>query len=101
MEIKFFKTKKNFKKKSSELDPDFYWKLIVFLTFLMILASFIFGYYTFIQVKDESISSAENIGRKKPVEKERIEKVLEHFSLREEKSAEILNSPASVVDPSL
>lgn len=99
--IKFPKIKKSFKKKSTEPNPHFYWKLVVFIFFLIILGSFIFGYYTFLQVKDESTSFIENINKKRPIKTERLKNVLEYFSLREEKSAEILNSPAPVVDPSL
>ncbi|HEV7702408.1 MAG TPA: hypothetical protein VGO63_03145 [Candidatus Paceibacterota bacterium] len=101
MNINFFKTKKDFKKKSSELNPGFYWKFIVCLAVALTTISFIFGYYMFLSVRDEPASEFENFTKRQPIEKERLEKVLDNFSLREKKSALILNSPSKVVDPSL
>lgn len=101
MQIKLFKTKKNFKKKNLELNPNFYWKLIICLTFILAFVSFTFGYYFFIRIKEEPTFSAENTNKKQVIEKERLEKVLEYFSTRKETSREILNSPVPVVDPSL
>ena len=101
MQIKFFKIKKSFKKHGLAFKPDFYWQLIVFAVFILILASFIFGYYLFMQINQESILSVGSGGRQETVKKERLEKVLEYFSLREKKSIEILNSPAPVIDPSI
>lgn len=99
--INLFKTKKNFKKKHLELNPGFYWKLIIGVTFVLIFFSFLFGYYVFSEVKKDSISPLSNVIKKQPIEKERLDKVLEYFSAREKKSAQILNSPSPVVDPSL
>jgi magnesium-transporting ATPase (P-type) len=101
MKINFFKTKKNFKKKNLDLNSNFYWKIIVGTVFLLVLSSFVFGYYTFLGVKEDSISSGETFLKKRSIEKERLEKVLEYFSLREKKSVEILSSPTPIVDPSI
>lgn len=101
MEIKLFKTKKNFKKKSTEPDPGFYWKLIISLVFVLIVASFVFGYYMFIQVKEDLSALPENFGKKQLIDKKRIDKVFEYFSLREKKSTEIINSFPPTVDPSI
>lgn len=101
MQIKFFKTKKHFRKKRSEPDPNFFWKLIVLLVCVIIICSFAFGYYLFVQVKDEATSSTLDSNRKQPIEKERMDKILENFSIRENKSKEIINSPTLIVDPSL
>lgn len=101
MQIKLFKIKNNFKKKNLELNPYLYWKLIVLSAIVLTTVSFIFGYYTFMQTQDDSAASIENAIHKKPIEKERIEKVLDYFLLREKKSAQIINSPSPVVDPSL
>ena len=101
MKINFLKTKKNFKKKNLELNPNFYWKMIIFSVFILTLISFIFGYYIFGQVKDDSISTAGSVNQKQPIEQSRIEKVLQVFSTREKTSTNILNSPTSIVDPSL
>lgn len=101
MEIKFFKTKKNFKKKNLELNPDFFWKLIVLLVFILILFSFVFGYYLFTESRKDPIFSLEDINKKQAPEIEKTKKVLEYFSTQDKKSLEILNSPSPVVDPSL
>lgn len=101
MEIKFFKFKKNFGKKNLQLYPNFFWKLIVCLMLILVSFSFIFGYYLFIQVREEPTFPTEDMNKKQTPEKEKLGKVLEYFSDREKKSVEILNSPAPVVDPSL
>lgn len=101
MKITLFKTKTSFKKKALAPEPGFYWKLVILLVFILILLSFIFGYYMFKKAIDESTVSIENINKKQPVQKEKIQKVLEYFSLREKKSNDILNSNIIVVDPSL
>ena len=101
MKIDFFKTKKSFHKKSSLPDPNIYWRLTILLFTILMIASSLFGYYTFMQIRQEAEYSIENIKRRAPVEHERIEKVLEYFFLREKKSFEIINTPSVVVDPSL
>jgi heme/copper-type cytochrome/quinol oxidase subunit 3 len=102
MKMQFFKKSDNFKKKSSNLNPNFYWGLTVFITFLMMILAFLFGYYLFTQINQESPYQPSKTNQQIPVvDKNRIEKVLNYFSEREQKSKEILNSPASVVDPSI
>ena len=102
MQIKFFKLKKekNFKKKSSEIRPYFYWSLIFYMGLGLTLLAFAFGFYFFRQINKEYVSANSTKGQE-TVKRERIQKVLEYFSLREEKSQKILNSPAPVIDPSL
>lgn len=101
MQINLFKTKKNFKKKKSEANPSFYWKVIVSLAFVLILTSFIFGYYVFNEMQKEADLSGQGFAKRQPIRKERLDKVLEYFSAREKKSIEIMNSAPPVVDPSL
>jgi len=102
--IKFFKKGNNFAKKKDGffLSINFYWRLAVLFIFLMALISAFFGYYFFRQINEELIKEEANaISPAETVKKERIEKVLEYFSLRKQKSDEILNSPAPIIDPSL
>ncbi len=101
MQINFLKPKKNFKKKNLELGPSFYWKIIILITFLLTLSSFIFGYFTFEKVKEDESLSFDGIQKKQSIEKQRVAKALEYFSVKEQKSIKILSSPAPVVDPSL
>ena len=104
MKIKFFKKEKNFKKAKESLQSNinFYWRLIVFFMFIATLLSFFFGYYLFMQINKESVLPASSdSGKAEKVRKERIDQILEYFSAREQKSNEILNSPAPIADPSL
>ena len=102
--IKFFKKEKNFIKEQEDfwLNINFYWKLAVLVMFVVVFISFSFGYYFFMQTDQEPIletsGASVQVGT---VKKERINKVLEYFSIRNQKSDQILNSPAPVVDPSL
>lgn len=101
MKIEIFKKKNNYKKEDFRIKPDLYWKLILCLVFFITLASFAFGFYLFLQVNKEFVLPANSGGQIETVDKERIEKVLEYFRVREERSDEILNFPPSVIDPSL
>ena len=104
MKINFFKKEKNWKKEKQSLwlNVNFYWKLAVGFIFITIISSFFFGYYLFQKVNKEFVLEAGgDSSQVKIVKKERILKVLEYFSLRKQKSAEILKFPAPVIDPSL
>lgn len=99
---KFFKKEKNFKKKDFVIDALFYWKLVVWITFVIIIASFIFGYLLFTKINREPDLSNLNETEQIPtIDQDRMFRVLEIFQKREAKSIEILNSPVPVVDPSL
>lgn len=101
MQIKFFKKENNFKKEK-QISPYFYWKIILAVSLLIIIASFIFSYFLFIRIKQDFVLSQDNAGSQSQiVKKERIDKVLQYFSDRETKSNEIIILPSSVVDPSL
>jgi len=102
MKIEFFKKGNNFKKKSSVINPNLYWKFALLATFIMIILAFLFGYYFFRQINQELVLPTTNNGEQVPtVNKDHILKVLNYFSEREQKSKEILSSPSPVVDPSL
>jgi hypothetical protein len=102
MDIKFFKLKKNFKKKDYQINSNIYWKIILNTVFILIIISFIYGFSVFMKVNKEYIPF--NVNTNEQIEKDRktrIDKVLEYFSEREKKSEIILNSPSPVVDPSI
>ena len=102
MNIKFFKFEKSFKKKDYQVNFDIYWKVILSVVFIIIIISFIYGSFIFMEMNKDYISP--NINTNEQIEKNRkirIDKVLEYFSEREKKSEIILNSPSLVVDPSL
>ncbi|MDR3519721.1 MAG: hypothetical protein P4L63_02445 [Candidatus Pacebacteria bacterium] len=102
MKINIFKKKNNFKKRSSTPSANFYWKIAVLSTFIIILASFGFDYYVFVQRnKEVALPAAKDNGQIPTVNKNRIANVLNYFSEREQTSNQILITPAPVVDPSL
>jgi hypothetical protein len=105
MKIKFFKKENNFKKEKESLwwNINLYWKLTVSIMFAIFFLAFFFGYYLFMRInKEHSIISVSGTSNQAgTVKKERIDKALQYFSLREQKSKQILNSPAPVIDPSL
>ena len=99
---KLFKHKKSFKKGGLSASPDFFWQILLAITFLIVLFATAFGIYTFIQVNKAPIfEMSNNIGKRQIINKERIDNVLSYFSDRLEKTDQILISPAPVVDPSL
>ncbi len=102
LRIDFFKRKKIFVKNNIEPNSNMYWTVIFYSSFLLIIASFIFGFYLFATVNKEEIlpSPMENKELEK-ISKQRIDKVLELFAEKQEATDRILNSSASSIDPSL
>jgi hypothetical protein len=101
MEIKFLKKKRKFRKGGMGISPDLYWSYILYITFAGIVLSCAFGLYLFMRISNESTPLVISANGDSLIKKERIDKVLEYFGEREKKSAEILNSPSPIVDPSL
>jgi len=101
MGINFLKKKKKFRKGGMGIKPDFYWKYILYITFTLIVIFCAFGLYLFLEINDKSTVPVVDISEQNVIKKERFEKVLEYFKEREKKSAEILNSPSPIIDPSL
>lgn len=102
MMMKLFKKKNNFKKKDFVFNPNLYWRIALFCMLIIITLSSFFGYHLFTQINQEPVLPvAQDDGQIPTVDKDRILKVLQYFSIREQKSSEILNSPSPVIDPSL
>jgi hypothetical protein len=102
MNLKFFKKEKSFKKESSRLNLVLYWKLAILFMLVTTLGSLFFGYYLFMQTnKDPVVPVGVASGKVETVSKDKIDKVLEYFTLRKQKSDQILATPAPFVDPSL
>ncbi|MGH7249514.1 MAG: hypothetical protein ACREGC_00925 [Minisyncoccia bacterium] len=102
MKIKIFKKTKDFKKKDFALNALLYWKFFVAVAGIVLFAAFFFGYRLFTGIIEESpdpLSTTDNSVPK--VDEARINSALQYFKDREQRSADILNSPAPVVDPSL
>ncbi len=104
MEIKFFKKEKVFKKEKESLwmSINFYWKLAVPIMFLVVIFSIFYGYYLFVNInKDPVLESNSTSGQFETVNKDKIGKAFDYFSIRKQKSNQILISPAPFIDPSL
>ena len=103
MELKFLKKEKSFKKTNLFFNTNLYWQLAVCGAFILSVASCFFGYYLFINTNNESISQSPiyDYKRNEVVNKEKIDTILDYFSVRKQKSNQILYSPSPVVDPSL
>lgn len=101
MKINFFKKEKSFQKKSFLLNANLYWRIIVYGVFLSSLVFFFFSYNLFVDTNKEFVSSTDLNNQTDLVTKERIDKTLDYFSNREQKSNQILYSFSPVVDPSL
>ncbi len=108
MQIKLFKKEKSFKKATESLwsHINLFWKLAVCFVLVATIFAFAFGYYFFKQInkeinKEPVFKTAGAISQVETIKKEKISEILEYFSLRQKKSNQILNSPASFADPSL
>ncbi|MEK7564515.1 MAG: hypothetical protein AAB510_03045 [Patescibacteria group bacterium] len=101
MNIKFLKIKKVFKKHSSNIKPEFYWQIMVYIVFILSIFSFLFGYQLFKEVSKEADIQINSQNKQEIVKKARLEKVLDYFEAREKRSDEIVASPSPIIDPSL
>ncbi|PIP68850.1 hypothetical protein CO033_01775 [Candidatus Nomurabacteria bacterium CG_4_9_14_0_2_um_filter_32_10] len=101
MEIKFLKKKKKFTKGGLRIKPDLYWRYILYVTFILISLSFVFGFFLFRKINNQLVSPISNLDGQEIIDKGRINKILKFFKGRENKSIEILNSTSPIVDPSL
>ncbi len=101
MEIKFSKREKVFKKRSLWFNLGFYWELAVFFMLLALISALFFGFFLFRKISSEDGLPADpNAAQPGMIKRERIEEALKYFAERKNKSNQIINSPAPVVDPS-
>lgn len=102
IKIDFLKKKKVFKKNNIQPNPNIYWMVIFFMGFFFTISVFIFTFYLFKKInKEEALPILKENKQLEKISKNRIDKVLEIFTKREEASNKILNSTSDVVDPSL
>ncbi len=104
MKIKLFKKTNKFSHSSwTKLHPGLHWRIALYGFFTLVVASFAFGFYLFIK-EDKAINSLSFDDTKAAVDtvsRDRIQKVLNLFSEREKKSAEIISNPPTFSDPSI
>jgi hypothetical protein len=102
MKIEIFKNKKKFKKGGFHTNPNIGWGIILLVTLFLTVLFLVFGIYLFVNTnKETTVPEADTGSHIKIVKKDRIDKVLEYFSSRENKSSDVLNSPSPLIDPSL
>jgi hypothetical protein len=103
IKLDFLKKKKNFKKKDNPaIDPNLYWRIMLFLGLFIILVSLGLGYYLVKEVnKEPDLPILNGSTNNKITKKERIEAMLEYFRQKEEKSIETINTNNLIIDPSL
>lgn len=102
MQLNFFKNKKIFKKGGIHINPNVYWAASLLIAAVLIAAGVFFGFNLFRKINQELITASDSDSIKiQTTDGERIKKVIEYFSEKEQKSLQILNSRAPVVDPSL
>lgn len=93
------KRKKHWKKEETAIKPDYYWRIVINVAFLLVILFSIFGFYNFRKITQETIEGAP--AATNPIKNERIMRVLEYFTLREQKSEQIILLPPGISDPSL
>lgn len=95
------KKKKKYRKGGFHTNPNVGWETLVFLTALVILLAGVYGTRLFLETSNEfEAPMLPSDAEKKTIARERIEKVLEYYSRKAHISAEIVTTPASLVDPS-
>ena len=100
--ISGIKSKKNYKKGSLVINPQFFWNVVLGVILMMVVTAFVYGFLLFRKVNKEFISSDVEINLQAGIlKRDRLNKALEYFKTRELKSNEIKSSPAPIIDPSL
>lgn len=103
MKINFLKFKKEkvFKKENFDINVNFYWKILLYISLAFIVFAFVFGSYLFLTInKDFILPDIQKSRQVEKINQNRIKNVLDYFSGKEAKSIIILNSPSPIVDPS-
>ena len=96
MQLKFSKQNTKLHKAKVHVNSSFYWRLIFIGSAIVALAGAIFGFYLFSQINEEFNLFDSNAGQtSESIKEERLNKMLEHFKLREASSKDILSNPAS------
>ena len=103
MELKLFKAKKIFSHKSWSNNPQKHWHVGIIIFFSLLLVSFCFGAYFFIQGLNEIkiVETEEPKANFEMIKRDRLQKVLDIFEARKIKSEEILNQTPVFGDPSI
>ena len=104
MKINFpkFKKEKKLTKDNTNVNVNFYWKLLLYAFLLFLVSSVAFGFYVFSNTNKEPVLSDTIISKQNDkVKQSRVDNVFNYFTEKTKKTDDILNSTVSVVDPSL
>jgi hypothetical protein len=102
MKLPIFKKKKVFRKGGFHTNPDICWEIILYIAFAIVLGALVFSFYLFIQTNQGFVTQSSNNSTDANIQtQKRLDTVLQYFSTRAQKSTVIINSPSSLVDPSL
>ncbi|MCX6757338.1 MAG: hypothetical protein NTZ44_00410 [Candidatus Nomurabacteria bacterium] len=105
MDLKFFTIKKkiNLIKKKKIFNPLIHWNISLYVFFISIAISSVFGFYLFLQVN--KALDLVSVNKENPtihkVNVKGIQKVLDLFSNNEKRSTDILANPSNITDPSI
>lgn len=102
MNLNFFKKQKKFQKEKFTINPSIYWRIMLVLASIIVLASMIFGYILFNKIKKpfDPANNPNIITEFETLNKEKIFEYLDYFKKRENKSLEIILNKKSIPDPS-
>ncbi|HPS21441.1 MAG TPA: hypothetical protein PLO44_01375 [Candidatus Paceibacterota bacterium] len=88
-----FKKAKKFKKEKADIDVNSYWRLLIVVSLIFILAAIAFGAYFFVTInKDLENANVKTSLQMEKVKKERINNVLNYFNVKSQKTESVLNS---------
>ncbi len=100
--LQFLKPKLVYKKDNFVINPNIYWRVVIYIGLVAIFGSFGYGFYLFKDIsKEPEIPESNIVNNAKKIKKDRFEKVIEYFATKEKKSLEILSSPLLIKDPSV
>lgn len=106
----FEKTKKIYLKlitrqesyKRDGIEPSWDWSLILVFNFILFCVAGLFGYYVFVQIKNDQLFSTESTNTLNEVKINRnlLEKTIEDIRIREENTIYLKTNGVNSVDPS-
>ena len=92
---------KKFKKENFDININFYWKILLYVSLVFVIFAFVFGCLLFLKINKDSILPETKVSKQiEKIKQTRIEKALNYFIDKENKSTSILNSPSPIIDPS-
>lgn len=99
--FKFPKRKKKYTKEKISKKVGFFWSLALYFSGFVVVLAFIFGYFLYSKVNEDSFISASAEAKSVEEYKNRLDQALLFFSERAQKSGEIISSPIDFFDPSI